>query len=96
MVRETPNPRFATADTAESDERDTRIRLPTRVAGSRPSAIQRWTVRAVTPSSSPTSRGVNSSFMSLLSQFETPRPTCSFGFRITTVRGQPSVVRVSR
>ncbi len=69
MMRPTPPPPSA-EDTAESDERDTRTRLPTRVAGRRPAAIQRWTVRTVTPSSSPTSRGVSSFLMSLLSQFE--------------------------
>ncbi len=54
--------------TAESDERDTRTLAPTRVEGRRPSAIQRWTVLTVTPSSSATCRGVRSSLMSRLSQ----------------------------
>src|SRR3970282_1610626 len=57
------------AVTAPSDERDPRPRPPTRVAGSRPSATQRCTVRTVTPSSSATWRGVSaSSVMSRLSQ----------------------------
>src|SRR5438445_2410844 len=53
---------------AESDERDTRRRPPTRVAERRPVAIQRWTVRGVTPSNSATCRGVSSSVTSRLSQ----------------------------
>src|SRR5688500_12814558 len=73
-MRVTISPRFATSNvrialggcagplvTPPSDERDTRTREPTLVAGSRPSAIQRWTVRTVTPSSSATARGVMSS-----------------------------------
>ena len=60
--------RRAPSATAESDERDTRTLEPMRVEGSRPSAIQRWTVRTVTPSSSATCRGVSSSGMSRLSQ----------------------------
>src|SRR5688500_153717 len=73
-MRVTISPRFATSNariarggcagplvTPPSDERDTRTREPTLVAGSLPSAIQRWTVRTVTPSSSATARGVRSS-----------------------------------
>src|SRR3990172_272570 len=57
------------AATVPRDERDTRTRPPTRVAGSRPSATQRCTVRTVTPSSSATWRGGSaSSVMSRLSQ----------------------------
>ncbi len=42
---------FSGADeTRANDERDTRMRPPTRSAGNRPSLIQRWTVRTVTPS----------------------------------------------
>jgi len=48
-------------DTRPNDERDTRIRPPTRSAGSRPSLIQRWTVRTVTPNRSATWRGVSAS-----------------------------------
>src|SRR5688572_9495098 len=58
----------ATAAMDASDERDTLTREPMRLAGRRPPAIQRWTVRTVTPSSSATSRGVRSSLMSRLSQ----------------------------
>src|SRR5918992_1798207 len=69
----------APSATAESDERDTRTREPTRVAGSRPSAIQRCTVRTVTPSRSATSRGVRSSGMSRLSQAPQVGGTWSVG-----------------
>ena len=56
-----PVPAGGADATRANDERDTRIRPPTRSAGSRPSLIQRWTVRTVTPSCSATWRGVRSS-----------------------------------